>query len=220
MGDQRKADYLEAADVEPNQWDSHPSDAELEETVENLEDHGFEVEVVADADAALEFVQDEIPDGASVMDGHSTTLEEIGFMEHLHEGDHEWENLHEHVFSIDDDEARAAARRDAQTADYFLGGANAIARTGALVAADASGSRVGAYPFAAKHLLVVAGVNKIQKDVETARKRLRDYAYRLEDERSQDAYGAPSAISKELVYHRERTEGRTTVVLVEETLGY
>lgn len=220
MADQRKADYLEAADVEPNQWDTHPSDEDIEETVANLEAHGFEVDVVADAEEALDVLKAEIPDGASVMNGHSTTLEEIGFMEHLHEGDHAWENLHDHVGSIDDEEARAAARREAQTADYFLGGANGIAKTGALVAADASGSRVGAYPFAAKHLLVVAGVNKIEDDIETARDRLEEYAYRLEDERAQDAYDVGSAIAKELVYRREQHEGRTTVVLVEETLGY
>ncbi|MFC7166712.1 lactate utilization protein [Halospeciosus flavus] len=216
---QQKSDYIDEVDVDES-WDEHPSRDELEETVENLEDSGFEVEVVEDAEAALAFLQDEIPAESSVMNGHSTTLEEIGFMEYLNEGDHDWENLYGKVFSIDDDQARADARREAQTADYFLGSANAIARTGALVAADLSGSRVGAYPFAAKHLLVVAGVNKVVEDVETARERLHEFAYPFENERAQDAYGVESYPAKELVYRQEGTEGRTTVVLVEETLGY
>jgi len=220
VSEQTKADYVD--DVEVNDdWDDHPTDEELDEAVESLEASGFDVEVVADADAALDVLVDQIPSGASVMNGHSTTLEEVGFDDYLNEGDHDWENLAAEIWSIDDDEERDAARREAQTADYFLGSANGIAREeGALVAADLSGSRIGAYPFAAKHLLLVAGVNKVVEDVEAARERLHDYAYEFENERAQEAYGVESYPSKELVYRQEGTEGRTTIVLVEETLGY
>ncbi|QLC33605.1 lactate utilization protein [Halarchaeum sp. CBA1220] len=220
MSEQTKADYIDDVDVD-EEWDAHPSDAELEEAVESLEESGFEVEVVADAEEALEVVTEEIPEGASVMNGHSTTLEEIGFMEYLNEGEHEWENLYGEVFSIDDDQARAKARREAQTADYFLGSVNAIGREdGTLVAADLSGSRIGAYPFAAGHVVAVAGVNKVVADEEAARERLQEYAYAFENERAQEAYGVESYPSKELVFRQETVEGRTTVVLVEETLGY
>nr|WP_272931340.1 lactate utilization protein [Halobacterium noricense] len=217
---QQKADYVDDVDVDDD-WDSHPTADELAEAVENLEASGFDVEVVEDAEAALDVLVDEIPSGASVMNGHSTTLEEVGFDDYLNEGDHDWENLAAEIWSIDDDEERDAARRDAQTADYFLGSANGIAREeGTLVAADLSGSRVGAYPFAAKNLLLVAGVNKVVDDVEAARDRLHEYAYEFENQRAQDAYGVESAPSKELIYRQEGTEGRTTLVLVEETLGY
>jgi L-lactate utilization protein LutC len=216
---QQKADYVDDVDVDDD-WDSHPTADELAEAVEKLEAHGFDVEVVEDAEAALDVLVDEIPAGASVMNGHSTTLEEVGFTEYLDEGDHDWEDLASEIWSIDEDEERDAARRDAQTADYFLGGVNGVAQTGALVAADLSGSRVGAYPFAAKNLLLVAGVNKVVEDVEAARERLHEYAYEFENQRAQDAYGVESAPSKELIYRQEGTEGRTTVVLVEETLGY
>ncbi|MFB6079145.1 MAG: lactate utilization protein [Halarchaeum sp.] len=220
MSEQRKADYVDDVDASDD-WDDQPSEDELAEAVENLEASGFEVEVVADADEALAFLQEEIPAGSSVMTGHSTTLEEVGFMEYLNGGEHEWENRYGEVFGIDDDEARSRARRDAQASDYFLGSANAIGREdGTLVAADLSGSRVGAYPFAAKHLLVVAGVNKLVADEDAARDRLHEYAYAFENERAKEAYGVESYPSKELVYRQEGTEGRTTVVLVEETLGY
>ncbi|MEE6211056.1 lactate utilization protein [Salarchaeum sp. III] len=220
MSEQTKSDYIDDVSVD-EEWDAHPSESELEEAVESLEASGFEVEVVPDAEAALDFVQDEIPAEASVMNGHSTTLEEIGFTEYLNEGDHDWENLHAEVFSIDDDQARAKARREAQTADYFFGGVNAIGREdGTLVAADLSGSRIGAYPFAAGHVVTVAGVNKIVADEDAARDRLQEYAYAFENERAQEAYGVESYPSKELVFRQETVEGRTTVVLVEETLGY
>jgi len=176
--------------------------------------------VVDSHEEALDAVQSQIPAGASVMNGHSTTLEEIGFVEHLSEGDHEWESLPDEIWSIDDDAERQAARRDAQTADYFLGGINAISQTGELVAADRSGSRVGAYPFAAGNVVIVSGVNKIVPTLEDALDRLEDVAYPLENERAQEAYGVESAIAKQLIFRQELEEGRTTVVLVREQLGY
>ncbi|WP_372911803.1 lactate utilization protein [Salinigranum sp.] len=215
---QQKSDY---DDVRiDDELDALPSDDELNETVANLEANGFAVTVVDTREEALEAIESLIPDGASVMDGHSTTLEEVGFVEHLMEGDHAWENLHAEVWAIDDDEERATARRKAQTADYFVGGINAIARTGELVAADRSGSRIGAYPFAAGNVVVVSGVNKIVDDLDAALERLENVAYPLENERAQDAYGVESAIAKQLVFRKELAEGRTSVVLVREQLGY
>ena len=200
--------------------DDLPTDAELEETVSNLEDRGFEVVVVDTAEDALAELKDRIPGGATVMNGHSTTLEEIGFTEYLSEGDHDWENLHGEIFAIDDDAERARARREAQTADYFLGGVNAIARSGELVAADASGSRVGAYPFAAENLLLVSGTNKVVEDLDAALDRVENVAYPLEDARAQEAYGAGSAVAKQLIYRYENDDDRTTVVLVHDGFGY
>jgi len=199
--------------------DDLPSEDALRRTVDNLEDRGFDVVVVDDASAALAELKDRIPAGASIMNGHSTTLEEIGFVDHL-AGDHEWENLHDEIFAIDDEAEAAAARRKSQTADYFLGSVNAIAESGELVAADASGSRIGAYPFAAKNLLLVSGLNKVVEDLETARERLQRLAYRFEDARAQDEYGMESAVAKEVTYRYEFEDDRTTVVLVEDRLGF
>jgi L-lactate utilization protein LutB len=216
---QQKADYAADADIDA-ELDELPDDETVEETVANLEERGFDAVVVDDADEALETVTSRIPAGVSVMNGHSTTLEEIGFDEFLSEGDHEWESLPDEIWSIDDDAERQAARRRSQTADYFLGGINAIAQTGELVAADLSGSRIGAYPFAAGNVIIVSGVNKIVPTLDDAFDRLESVAYPLENERAQEAYGVESAVAKQLVYRREPEEGRTTVVLVRERLGY
>jgi len=216
---QQKADYVDDAEIDDS-LDQLPDDETVEETVANLEANGFDVVVVDSAAAALEAVEERIPAGASVMNGHSTTLEEIGFDEHLSEGDHEWESLPDEIWSIDDDAERQAARRRSQTADYFLGGINAISQTGELVAADLSGSRIGAYPFAAGNVVIVSGANKVVPTLDDAFERLESVAYPLENERAQEAYGVESAVAKQLVYRRETEEGRTTVVLVRERLGY
>ena len=130
---QQKADYADDTEIDAK-LDELPDDATVEETVANLEERGFDVVVVDDADEALEAVKSQIPAGVSVMNGHSTTLEEIGFDDFLSEGDHEWESLPDQIWGIDDDAERQTARRESQTADYFLGGINAVAQTGELVA--------------------------------------------------------------------------------------
>jgi hypothetical protein len=215
----QKSDYANQTDIDAS-LDDLPDDETIAATVDNLEAHGFEVVVVDSAEAALETLQSEIPAGASVMNGHSTTLEEVGFIEYLTEGDNDWDALPNEIWSIDDDAERQAARREAQTADYFLGSVNAIAQTGELVAADRSGSRIGAYPFAAGNVVIVSGVNKIVDDLDAALDRLESVAYPLENERAKEAYGVESAIAKQLIFRQELDDGRTTVVLIEDQLGY
>jgi L-lactate utilization protein LutB len=216
---QQKSDYADDADIDES-LDELASEETIEETVENLEANGFNVIVVDSADDALAELQSHIPAEASVMNGHSTTLEEIGFAEYLSDGDHEWESLPDEIWSIDDDAKRQAARRESQTADYFLGGINGISQTGELVAADRSGSRIGAYPFAASNVVIVSGVNKIVPTLEDALDRLETVAYPLENERAKEAYGVDSAVAKQLILRQELEEDRTTVVLIREHLGY
>jgi len=216
---QQKSDYADNADIDES-LDELASEETIDETVENLEANGFDVVVVDSADDALTELQSLIPAEASVMNGHSTTLEEIGFVDYLTEGDHEWESLPDQIWSIDDDAKRQAARRESQTADYFLGGINGISQTGELVAADRSGSRIGAYPFAASNVVIVSGVNKIVPTLEDALDRLESVAYPLENERAKEAYGVDSAIAKQLILRQELEEDRTTVVLIRDHLGY
>ena len=214
-----KEDFRDDIEVDEEEFDSRPSKEELEETVENLEENGFNVKIVETGEDALEEAKDTIEDDSSVMIGHSTTLEQIGFVEYLNEGDHSWENRYGKVFSIDDDEKRAKERRKAQASDYFLGSVNAIAKTGELVAADLSGSRIGAYPFAAGNVVIISGTNKIMEDLESARNRLWNYAWTYENERAKEAYGVESAVAKELTF-RQETGDRTMIILVREDLGY
>jgi len=60
------------------------------------------------------------------MNGGSTTLEQIGFLEALKDGPYDW--LRPQVKAVNDPEERTRARRRATIADYFVGGINAITR--------------------------------------------------------------------------------------------
>ena len=203
-----------------DQWNTLPSDQVIAETRQNLEDHGFVVEVVETSQQALELLKIRVPNGAQVMTGSSTTLSEIGFMDYLQSPENNWINLQQAVWSENDDKNRAQKRREATAAQYFLASANAISQTGALIFCDASGSRTSALPYAAEHVILVVGANKITDSLESGMQRVREFVFPLEDKRAQAAYGMGSSLAKWVILERETTPNRTTVVLVKEKLGY
>lgn len=201
-------------------WDELASSEIIKNTAENVTRRGIEVIVVDSVKDALEKILYLIPKDAEIASGSSTTLQQIGFADILKEGKHKWKNLHEAVIEEKDAEKRIDLRRKAVTAQYFLGSVNAIAQTGELVACDASGSRVSAYPFAAKKLILVAGAQKITPTLDDAMKRVRDYVFPLEDKRALEAYGAHSTFGKWIIIEREIIKGRITLILVKEKLGF
>lgn len=208
------------AGVDPQKWNTIPSPEVVEKTVHEIERRGIHVILLQSGEEALSVLKRIIPPGAEVMTGSSTTLIEIGYEEYISQGQSGWKLVHAGITAENDDRKRAELRRKSVAADYFISGANAIASTGEIVACDASGSRVGAWPFAAGHLILVVGINKIVPTLEDGLNRIRQYAYRLENIRAQKAYGTPSMIGKCVILAHEKNEGRITLILVKEALGY
>jgi L-lactate utilization protein LutB len=211
---------LDEVRVDTARWNRIPSEEEVAETARAIGKRGMRVVRARNRAGALDALVRLIPRGAEVMHGSSTTLIEIGYESLLRSGGTGWLDLHDRITAENDDRKRAELRRRSVAAEYFVSGVNAIARTGEMVACDQSGSRVGAWPFAAGHLILVSGTNKIVPTLEDALRRVREYAYPLEDARARRAYGTPSTIGKCVILANEKAEGRVTVVLVEESLGY
>lgn len=201
-------------------WTRIPDEKTLNETIEAIKSRGINVILINNRNEALEKIKELIPEGAEIMNGSSTTLIEIGFIDYLKSGKHKWKNLHEEILKESNSERQQNLRRKSVTAEYFLASVNAIAKTGQLVACDASGSRVSAYPFAAKKVILVAGIQKITDNLEEAMKRIREYTYPLEYQRSRKAYGVPSTLGKWVIIERERIPDRITLILVKERLGF
>ncbi|HXW99245.1 MAG TPA: lactate utilization protein [Methanomicrobiales archaeon] len=214
------ANLVGEAGVDPGTWNRSPPEEEIAETTAAIGKRGIRVVQVPDRRGALEALTGLIPRGAEVMHGSSTTLIEIGYEELLRSETMGWVDLHGRITAENDDRKRAEIRRRSVAADYFVSGANAIARTGEIVACDQSGSRVGAWPFAAGRLIIVAGVNKIVPTLGDAVRRVREYAFPLENARAKRAYGTPSMIGKCVILENEKAEGRITLILVGEALGY
>lgn len=200
-------------------FDTLPDEATLHETKRNIEERNIAVSVYEDRDDALEFLKDRIPPHATVMNGRSTTLHEIGFIEYLQQ-DSNVSYLKEEIRQIDDQDERHDARRKAITADVFFDSPNAIASTGEIVGVNGLGTSIGAWPYAAKRLVLVSGTNKIVPTLEEAIERVREFAYPLEDARVQQAQNHRSVIGKLLIYEFEKLEQRTELVLINGTFGF
>ncbi len=197
-----------------------PSEQEILLSVRAIQARGINVVRVENGTEALTTIKKIIPPYAEIMNGSSTTLIEIGYQDLLDGGQHNWRDLHKLVTSENDAMKRNEIRRKAVSADYFLSGVNAIAISGELVSCDRTGSRVGAWPFAAKHLLLVSGVNKIVPTLQDALKRIVEYVYPLEDARARIASGVPSQIGKFVIIANESLSDRTSLILINDNLGY
>jgi hypothetical protein len=206
--------------VDADTWNRFPTPAIVEGTIKAIEKRGITVIPAADGDEAMSVIKRLIPNNGEVMAGSSTTLIEIGFEEYVAGGKTGWKLLHALINAENDAEKRAELRRKSVTADYFISSANAIAQTGEIVGCDASGSRIGAWPFAAGHLILVVGINKIVPTLEDALNRVKQYVYPLENVRAKKAYGTPSLMGKCVIISHEKNAGRITLILVKESLGY
>jgi hypothetical protein len=194
-------------------------DGRVKRTTAALEANGITVLRAADAAEAKRIVLDLIPEGSKVHSGASQTLEVAGITDEL-EKSGRFEHLRPRIYSMDRKTQADEIRRLAAAPDVMLGSVHAVTETGSLVAASMSGSQLGPYASGAGRVILVVGTQKIVSDLEEALRRVNEYAFPLEDARAQAAYGIRSAVNKVLVINREVNPGRTTVVLVDEVLGF
>lgn len=203
-------------------YDTLASSDALNTTITALAERGFLPEIVSNRAEALARIKKLIPAGASAMNGSSRTLEEIGFVSFLKEGNHGWNNLHETILKEKDPTQQAALRRESVSSDFYLGSAHAIAQTGEIVIASNSGSQLPHLVFTSPNLILVVGAQKITPDLDSAIKRLKEHVLPLEDARMKEVGMGGSFISKLLILNREQAfMGRKFhVILVNEKLGF
>ncbi len=203
-------------------YETIPSKEIVEKTAAALKERNVETLIVDTKEQALEKIKELIPKGASVMNGSSTTLEEIGFVDYLKSGTHSWNNIHEAILAEKDPAKRAELRKQAALSDYYLGSVHALAETGEFVVASNSGSQLPYIVFTSPNLIFVAGIQKIMPTLDAAVTRVREYVLPLEDKRMKEAGMGGSAISKLLLFEREPAfMGRkVTMILVQEKLGF
>jgi hypothetical protein len=175
-------------------------------------------------EGALKKVLELIPKGAVVSCGGSSTLYEVGIIDALK---NEGYNFLDPNSVIDAGEMDKIAHQ-ALSADYFLMGANAITETGELVNADGYGNRVSALIFGPKNVIIVAGLNKVEPDLDAAIHRVRKTAARmimLKFSKGYRTFGeldtaAEEAVSQIVITCKSAVKGRIKVILVGENLGF
>jgi hypothetical protein len=200
-----------------------PTPAHIHRTLEAVQARGIEAELVETKEAALERVQSLIPAGAVVMTGGSMTLREIGLENLLITGKHPWRNFKADLLAEKDPAKQSALRMQGTLAEYFLGSVNALAETGEMVFASATGSQLPAYAYSSRNVMWVVGAQKIVPTLEDALRRVREYVLPLESERQKSVGNkAGSFIGRILILEREPAYLRRNLrlILVDQILGF
>ncbi|MDD4251713.1 MAG: LUD domain-containing protein, partial [Methanoculleus horonobensis] len=84
------ANLMADAGVDVERWNRAPDEATLRKTIEAIEVRNVRVILVDSTEDALRALVDLLPEGAEVMNGHSTTLVEMGFDRVLKENPKGW----------------------------------------------------------------------------------------------------------------------------------
>lgn len=194
----------------------------IKEAAKNLTANNVEAIVVENKAEALAKIQELIPAGASVMNGSSRTLEQIGFVDILKEKRHSWNNLHDGVLAEQDPVKKAALRKQAVLSDYYVGSVHALAQTGQFVIASNTGSQLPHVVYTSANLIFVVGAQKIVPTLDEAMKRLHEHVVPLEDENMMQKYQVHTFPSKILIFNRENPMMQRSVkmIIVNELLGF
>ena len=194
----------------------------INKTIAALNANGVEAFVVETGAEALNKIAELIPKGASVMNGASRTLEQIGFIEYLKSGQHEWNNLHEVIIAEKDKGKQMLLRKQATLSDYYLGSVHALAENGEFVVASNTGSQLPHIVFTSPNLIFVVSTKKIVSTLADAMRRLEDHVLPLEDKNIMDKFNIHTMLSKVVIFKRENPMmGRKVrMILVNEGFGF
>ena len=207
------------APIDEPQWTVPASEEQTARTLAALLDNGFAAELLDNTAAAAERALEIIPPGASVFTAASETLQVSGLDADINTSGR-YDAVKPRLWAMDRATHMPEIRRMSATPDVVIGSVSALTETGTLVAVSASGSQLPAYAGGAGTAIWIIGTQKIVPDLATAFERIESYALPLESARCQVVYGRPSAINKVLIINREIFAGRSTVLLVNESLGY
>ncbi len=200
----------------------------VEKVLEGLKKRNMTAYFEETSEKAKELILSLIPADAAVSWGGSQTVAKMGLLDAIRE---KGCTTYDFFSGKDAEESREIYSR-AVMSDYYLMSTNAITEDGILINIDGRGNRVANLIYGPSHVIIVAGVNKIAPDMESALYRARNTASPLNTVRlnkktpcvttgkCEDCF-APDGICNQFVFtRRSRDAGRIIVVLVGEELGY
>lgn len=200
------------------------NDLLAQKLIEELQKRNMEAFYCETKEEAVKKALEIIPKDSLISCGGSATLKEIGLPAALKNNGYNF---------LDPNDVKGTKEMDkvahqALGADYFLMGSNAISSTGELVNIDGYGNRVAALIFGPKNVVVIAGLNKVEPNLDAAILRAKTYAARMimlkfkQDYSSFDELSkvAEGGCSQLVITSFSMTKGRIKVILVGENLGF
>ncbi len=208
----------------------------VESTIKALENNNFKVLYFENSKEALLKITELIDKEKVTAFGGSATVSQIGLYSFLKNNGYKLCDRFEEGLSREQVEE---IFRKSFFADYYVTSTNAITEDGFLYNVDGNGNRVAAMLFGPKEVFVVTGVNKIVKNVEEAKERIRKIAAPKNTQRlncdtycfktgecvamGRDmGYGcqSPQRICADYVLMGKQRNNRVTVFIINEELGF
>lgn len=205
---------------------------QIKKTMEALSKNNMKPYFVETKDEAKELALSLMPKGSSVSNGGGETLTEIGLLQAVKENPD---------LSYIDRSVDPEAMRKAFFADFYLSSTNAVTEDGLLYNVDGNSNRVAALCYGPKEVIIVVGKNKIVKNLQEAKDRVRSIAAPKNTKRLncetyckekghcvledglEEGYGCNSAgriCCSFLVSGQQRHIDRIKIIIVNEDLGY
>lgn len=196
--------------------------------IANLKKRNMEGYFYEDSASCVRAILDMIPDGSSISWGGSASVQESGMMDAFKNGSYE---LIDRSLAKTPEEQREIYGRTVMS-DYYFMSTNAITYEGELVNIDGNGNRVACLIHGPRHVIIIAGMNKVATTLEGAFERARTMAcppnaIRLDKKTPCAATGkcgdclSPDCFCNQIVVTRRSGHtGRIKVFLVAEDLGF
>ena len=190
---------------------------------------------------AAQFVLEQIPQIAKVGIGGSVTIRELGLIESLERRGnqviHHWKPEGGHDEGGGRIESGGpgsglAIRREALNSDVYLCSANAVTMDGKLVNIDGHGNRAASMIFGPGEVMIIAGMNKVVKDVPAAIERIKTVTAPMSARRGRakvpcaetteclDCDSPERACSVTTIIEKRPKGAKMMVILVGEELGF
>ena len=199
-----------------------------ETLIKNLDKRGMEAYYVDNTDDALKMALRFVTPGSSVSWGGSMSINEIGLIPALKAWDC---TVLDRTVPKTEEEKKEFFGKVA-VCDYYFMSTNAITMDGELVNIDGTGNRLASLIFGPSNVVIIAGMNKVADNLESAVDRARNTAapmntIRLDRKtpctqvgRCMDCMSPDCICNQFVVTRRSAPAGRIKIILVGEELGY
>ena len=196
-----------------------------QKVIKGLESRNMSAKYAATREEALKLALETIPEGSTVTMGGALSAREIGLVDAVKGPDYRFIDREAYA-------DRRAAMLAAYDADVFLSSTNAMTEDGILVNIDGNANRVSAIAQGPKKVVVIAGMNKVCKDLDSAMKRARNVAAPINAQRfglntpcaktgaCMDCKSPDTICCQFLITRYSRHAGRIHVILVNDNLGF
>ncbi|RKD32445.1 lactate utilization protein [Thermohalobacter berrensis] len=201
----------------------------VERTIKNLEKNNMKGYFVQNSKEAIEIIKGLLNKGDIVSVGGSMTLFEAGIIDFLRKGEYNFLDRYEGGLSPEDIKK---IYRESFNADVYFTSSNAITEEGELYNVDGRGNRVAAMIYGPDKVIVVAGVNKIVRNIDEAVERNKKIAAPANVKRlnrntpcskvgyCMDCESEDRICNQYVVIKKQLEKDRIHVIIVNENLGY